>query len=506
MRSKNSIRNVTATVTCQIINTILSFLCRYIFIQLLSETYLGLSGLFSDVLYILSVAELGIGTAITFSMYKPLAQHNRKEIGALMSLYRRTYHIIGAIVSAVGVGLIPFIPGITRNPPVKYLILIYLMYVFNTVITYFFSYWQTIINADQKAYICTIYQYGFNIAQNIIQVLVLFLTRNFILYLLIQIICNFLMNLTLAFKAKKMYPYVIKYGREKLDASVRSEIVKNIKAMFLHRIGGAVVNGTDNILISTFFGLGNVAINFNYNLIINTLNNIITQIFNSITASVGNLGAVETDRKSYQVYKAVNFAGFWIYSFCSISLFCLLNPFILLWTRKSMLFPLLTVLLIVLNFYTYGMRQTTLMFKNAFGLFWYDRYKAIFEAAVNLAASLILAHFIGVSGIFLGTLISTLTVDFWVEPLVLFRHGFHHSVAPYFKRYIIYAMLTAINGLITWYCCSRVGGDSLLSFIAKCFICAVIPNLFYLVIFYRTKEFQYFKSIVKLPVLLKPKS
>lgn len=496
LRSKNSIRNVSVTVICQIINILLSFLCRTIFIQLLSETYLGLSGLFSDVLYVLSVAELGIGTAITFSMYKPLAQNNQKEIGALMAFYRKTYHIIGIVVAAIGLVLTPFIPAITHHPNVAYLLLYYLLYVFNSVISYFFSYWQTIIIADQKSYICTIYQYAFSIVQNIVQIFIVLLTKSFLLYLLVQIACNFLMNLAVALKAKKMYPYVEKYKDQRLNDSAHEKIVRNVKAMFLHRAGGAIVNGTDNILISVFTGLNNVAVNFNYNLIFNTISNVVLQIFNAITGSVGNLGVMESERKSYQVYQAINFAGFWIYSFCSVSLFCLLNPFMIIWTQKNMYFPLITVLILVLNFYTTGMRQTTLMFKNALGLFWYDRYKAVVEAVVNLIASLILAHFLGVPGIFLGTLISTMTVDFWVEPLVLFRHGFHQRVSMYFKQYIGYAIVTSVSGLLTYYLCSYVRGNHLIGFIGKCFVCVIVPNLLYFIIFHHSNEFQYLKDTI----------
>ncbi len=503
MRSKNSVRNVSVSAVWQIISILLSFLCRTFFIQMLTDTYLGLSGLFSNVLYLLSVAELGIGTAISFSMYKPLTENNQKEIGALMALYRKTYHIIGVIVAVVGLALTPFIPAITGYPKVDHLLLYYLLYVFNSVITYFFSYWQTIILADEKAYICSVYQYAFAIAQNFVQIFIVLLTRNFLLYLLVQVACTFLMNFALALKAKKMYPYVKQYDKETLSDSVHSEIIKNIKAMFLHRIGGAVVNGTDNILIAIFKGLGSVAVNFNYTLIFSTINSVVTQIFASITGSVGNLGTLETKQKSYRVFQAINFAGFWMYSFCSVSLFCLLNPFMILWTRKNMVFPLLTVLVLVLNFYTTGMRQATLLFKNALGLFWYDRYKAIVEATVNLIASLLLAHWIGLPGIFLGTLISTMTVDFWVEPLVLFRHGFCQSTASYFKRYAGYTVLTFASGALTYYLCSFLGNSRLPSFVGKCFVCAIVPNLFYFIIFRRTREFQYLKSAVPLPAFLK---
>jgi len=299
-----------------------------------------------------------------------------------------------------------------------------------------------------------------------------------------------------------MYPYLNKYDKEKLGKDDKASIIKNIKAMFMHRIGSAVVNGTDTLVMSSLVGIISVGIYSNYFLMTNTLRNLTSQIFAGITASVGNLGALEDKKKSYQIYLSINFAGFWIFSFCSICLFCLFNPFITIWTgRKDLLFSVPVVFLIVLNFYATGMRQATLTFKDAFGLFWYDRYKAVIEAVVNLITSIILTQRYGVAGVFIGTFISTITIDFWVEPLVLFKHGFHRPVKPYFIRYTYYAVLTAAVGFLTWYACSFVPGSGLSAFAVKCVICLIVPNVLYLAIFWSTQEFQYLKSFVKLPKL-----
>lgn len=504
MRSENSIKNIVINISGQLFSIVLSFLCRTVFIRTLGEAYLGVGSLFSNILTLLSVTELGVGTAIVFSMYRPLAENDHKKVSALMGLYRKAYHIIGFIVAVAGLALVPFYRYLMNDPSdIPNLTPIYLLYLFNTVITYFFSYKQSIIIADQKSYVCTLYQYGFSVIQNVVQIFILFKTKNFILYLCVQILFSFFTNFFLAKKADKMYPYLKKYKNEKLGAEDKSAIFKNVKAMFMHRIGGAVVNGTDSILISKFFGLASVGVYSNYFLITNTLNGLTSQIFSGITASVGNLGAMEDDQKSYDIYLSINFAGFWIFSFCSISLFCLFNPFIQLWVGKELIFSVPIVFSIVLNFYATGMRQATLTFKNAFGLFWNDRYKAIVEAAVNLIASIILAQRMGIAGIFVGTLISTIAIDFWVEPVVLFRHGFHRSTAPYFIRYIFYTILTFAVGFLTWYCCSLIGGSSFKEFAAKCVICLVLPNMLYLVIFYRTKEFEYLKNFIKLPAFLK---
>ncbi|WP_313294603.1 lipopolysaccharide biosynthesis protein [Faecalispora jeddahensis] len=503
MRSKSSIINIIVNIGSQLLNLLVGLVCRAVFIWTLGNAYLGVSSLFGNILTLLSLAEMGFGSAIIFSMYKPLAEHDHRKIGALMALYKKVYQTIGFGVAAAGLALVPFYRVFMKNPPeIPNLTVIYLLYILNTVVTYFVSYKQNIIIADQKNYICTLYQYTFCIAQNIVQIVILFMTHNFILYLGTQIVFSFLTNYFLGRKAEKMYPYIKTYRREKLGRSDHAAISKNIRALFLHRFGAVVVNGTDILVMSSFVSVASVGIYSQYFLISNTLRNLTGQIFGGITASVGNLGAVSDRRKSYDVYLAANFAGFWMFSFCFISLLCLFNPFIVLWLRRdNLLFAMPVVLLISLNFYTTGMRQATLTFKDAFGLFWYDRYKAVAEAVFNLILSILLTQRFGIIGVFAGTLISTLAIDLWVEPLVLFKHGFHRPVRAYFIRYALYGALAAAMAALTWFACAAVPGAGFWNFTAKCFICLLLPNTLYLALFWHTKEFQYLKSFVRLPKL-----
>jgi O-antigen/teichoic acid export membrane protein len=504
LRRDNSIRNVTVNLVSQVLSIIMSFICRTVFIQTLGEKYLGVDGLFGNILSLLALAELGIGSTIIYHMYLPLAQNDQRKLGALMALFKKTYRIIGLVIGAIGLILTPFYHYfIDSSVSIPHLTLIYLLYVFNSVITYFYSCQQCIITADQKGYIVTVYRYGFCIAQNILQILILLLTHNFILYFCLQILFSFFTNFFLAKKAGKMYPFLHQYRNEKLSAQDKAEIFKNVKAMFMHRFGAVIVNGTDNLVISALFGVVSVGLYSNYYMITSKLTDFTSQIFDGITASVGNLGVEESDKRSYRIFQITNFAGFWIFSFCSICLLCLFNPFIELWVGAKMLLPTNVMVLIVLNFYATGMRQATLTFKNSFGLFWYDRYNAVAEAAINLVCSIVLANKIGLAGVFLGTLISTLTTDLWVEPLVLYRHGFHRSPAPYFLWYVLYTALAASAGVVTWYCCSLIPGSGILQFAAKLVICLIVPNALFLIIFFRSKNFQDLIEVVKLPDLLK---
>lgn len=502
MRSTNSIRNIVVNLGGQLLNLVLGLVCRSVFIQMLGTAYLGVSGVFGNILTLFSLAEMGFGTALVFSMYKPLAENDRPKLGALMGLYRRVYHIVGCVVAAVGLALVPFYRFFLKDAPdVPDLTLIYLLYLFNSVVTYFLSYKQSIIVADQKNYICTLYQYGFCIAQNAVQIAMLILTRNFILYLVTQIVFSFLNNYFLGRKSDKMYPYLNTYRHEKLGRQDRQAISKNIRALFLHKLGGTVVNGTDILVISGLVNVDSAGIYSNYYLITSVLRNLTGQIFGGITASVGNLGTEKDRKRSYEVYLSVNFAGFWIFSFCFICLFVLFNPFIELWTRRAdLVFPMPVVLLIALNFYATGMRQATVTFKDAFGLFWYDRYKAVVEAAVNLGLSILLTLRFGVIGVFAGTLVSTLAVDLWVEPLVLYRHGFRRRAYPYFLRYAGYGALTAVTAALTWAVCSLLPGAGVPNFLGKCAVCLFLPNALYLALFWRTRDFRQMTELVRAPV------
>lgn len=215
-----------------------------------------------------------------------------------------------------------------------------------------------------------------------------------------------------------------------------------------------------------------------------------------MTASIGNLNALESKEKSYSIYKAIFFANFWFYGFSSICLYSLFNPFITLWLDNKYTMSELIVTLIVINFFVSGMRKSTLMFRDSLGLFWNDRYKPLFESIINLVASIILASRFGIIGVLLGTFISTMTTCFWVEPYVLYKNRFNNRLREYFYRYGLYVVVTLVAGIVTWYVCGLVDGSNITSFAVKLMVCLIIPNVIFLLTFSWTKEFRYLRNIV----------
>lgn len=497
MRVNNSIKNILVALVGQGLGVVLSFISRMIFIGTLGAEYLGVNGLFTNVLSILSLAELGIGSAIIYSLYKPLAVKDDKQVKALMRFYSKAYTTIGVIVLSLGIILIPFLEYLIKDKPdIENIILIYLLFLLNTVVSYFCAYKRSLIIADQKSYITTIYRYGFYIVLQIVQGIGLILTRNFIIFLVSQIIITILENLRISVKANKMYPFLLN-NKEELDRKSKDEINKNVKALICHKVGSVVVSGTDNILISSLIGIVWVGLYSNYYLIINAINIILGQMFSAVTASVGNLNALETKGKSYKVYTRMLLVNFWLGGFCSIALWILFNPFIVLWIGSEYLFESKLVLIIIINFYITIVRRTTIVYKDSLGLFWEDRYKPVCEAIINIVVSVLLAPKLGIAGIFIGTFVSTMTTAFWVEPYILYKYGFGMKVRDYFIRYIKYTSIILVTGIITHQMCTVFTTVTWISLFGRAAVCLIVPNLIFLGCFYRTDEFKYFWNLFK---------
>lgn len=498
MRINNSIKNIFASLIGQFVAIALNFITRSIFVKTLGAEYLGVNGLFTNIISILTLAEMGIGSAIIYSLYKPIAENDNYKIKGLMHFYNKAYKIISLIILVIGVILIPFIPNIANsNMDLKQIIIIYILFLINSVSSYLYAYKKSLIIANQKDYILSIYKNIFKILLNVLQVTVLIISKNYILFLLIQIFITLLENIIVAQKANKMYPILLAKDDVKLDEAESKGIIKNVKALLYHKIGGVIVNSTDNILISKFVGINWVGIYSNYYLIIGALNLIIGQAFTAITASVGNLNAVESKEKSYDTYKVILFLNFWIAGFSSICLWILFNPFITLWIGEEYLFSNNIVIIIVINFYMLTIRRATLVYKDSFGLFWNDRYKPLIESVINIVISIILAPKLGVLGVFIGTLLSTILAPFWIEPYVLYKYGFKIRVIEFFKIFIKYTFVIFLAGIITTIICNNMIELTVFNFMKKSIICIILPNFLFIIFFYKSNEFKKMIDIFK---------
>lgn len=498
MRTKNSIKNVIIALSGQLVNVLAAFACRTVFVYVLGAEYLGVNGLFSNILSMLSLAELGVGSAIIYYMYSPLADRDEEKLKSLTAFYAKAYKIIALVVALAGVVLIPFLREIIGvNTAIDDIEIIYLLFLSNSVVSYFFSYKSAILMADQKNYVVVVRQQAFKLVQTAFQIFVLFAFRAYILYLAIQIICNLASNILISIKADSLYPYLKEKDIKPLNSNEKNIIFKYVRAAMYHKIGDVVVNSTDNILISHYVGVFWVGLYSNYILIIQMLNAFIGQVFTAITGSIGNLNAKETKEKSYEVYNKIFFLNFWIYGFCSVCLWNLFNPFIMMWLGQGYILDIKIVLLIVINFFIAGMRQCNLAYSGTLGLFWNDRYKPLFESIINLVVSIILLKKIGIMGVLLGTLISTLTTSFWIEPYILYKHGFAEKTQVYFLSYFKYVCITLTAGFLTDFACSHINTYSLYAFGLRFLICVILTNVVFYAFTHKRMEYKSFMEIVK---------
>ncbi|PFP29505.1 hypothetical protein COJ96_10175 [Bacillus sp. AFS073361] len=498
MRTKNSLRNIFIGIASQIIIAILGFLSRKIFLDSLGIDYLGVNGLLTNVLSMMALVESGIGTSIVYNLYKPLAENDRNKIISLVQLYKKAYGVLAIIIFLLSLILYPFLDILMKDgSTVSNITLIYFLFVAKNMLSYLNAHKWSLINADQKGYVIAKVELIFQVLTTIAKIVVLILTRNFILYLLIEFI---LYAIQIKYNSKiveKRYPYIKTKEKYPIDKNTKENLITNVKAMLLHNIGGYLVFGTDNILISSFISVATVGLYSNYTMIMQQLSGLAKPILSGIGASVGNLIATENSEKNYSVFNITYLINFWIISVCVIFLYNLLEPFLYWWLGNGYLLDKITFIIILINFYLDGMRTAISTFKNKAGLFVQDKYFPLIEGGINLVSSLILVKIFGLAGIFIGTTISTIFTVFWTQPTIVYKNLFKKSVSCYFVKYGLYAVLTLMTCYVTTIISHFfVVGNSFMSLVANGIICLIVPNLIYSLIFYGSKEFQLIKNTI----------
>lgn len=497
-RTEHVVKNLKFAAVSELVLAVLKFVSRRVFVLLLGKEYLGVSGLFTDILSMLSLAELGFSVSITYSLYQPVAQGNTTLIKSLMQLYRRVYRSVFVIVLAAGLSLTPFLDFFVKEMPenIPNISLIYVLNVVNASVSYLFAYKSTLLFVYQKKYIDSLIRTAVSVIAAVAQIGVLLITGNYVFYLFIAIGAALTQNVLISVKTDRLYPYLKKTDISPLPVEILHDIRRNVGAMILHRIGAVAIFSTDNILISKFVGIGTTGLYSNYVMIRGFLNVMVNALFNAITPALGNLNATETEQNRQAAFRRLNFFSAWLFGWMSICLLWLYDPFIRIWLGGNYLLPRPVVLIIVINFYVNSMRIPVANTKSVMGLFWDERYKSILEPPLNLVVSVLLAQRWGIFGILAGTLISTMALPFWVEPLGLYRHGLKQPIGEYFLRYLGHLLLTAAAGGLTGLACSAAG-EGLFGFVLRLLFCILIPNAVYLAVYCRTSEFCFMKEMAK---------
>lgn len=491
VRVKNSARNIAVSAMFQTILGVISFVERTVFIKCLSPDYLGLNSLFSNILFVLSIAELGIGSTIAFALYKPLAENDDKKILSYMLFFKKAYRIIGSIIIFIGLLISPFVKFfVTSENEIASIQQFFIIYLFAIGLTYFFSYKQILIEADQKKYINQIGICGGSILQAVFQIVVLITTRNYALYIFVFLIFNVGKSIFLSKVANRLYP-IIKQKRSdlKFDEAEKNKITSNIKAMCFHKFGEVVIGSTDSILISSIVDIKYLGLYANYQIIINALVSAMRIFYSSMLASIGNMCVTEDSEKVYSSFKTLNFANYILFSYLSVLILNLIQPVISIWLGAKYLLPDSTVFLVSLSFFLSGTRNMILNYHDAYGLFWADKYKRVIEAVVNLVVSLFLGLEYGLNGIFLGTITSNL-VGFGIEGYVVYKYSFHKPFHMYIRLYIKQVLVTLFISSLTYLCCHIFKVSSLvIGLLVNLLMCLIIPVSIYLLLYRKEKNF-----------------
>lgn len=481
----------------QVIIILLGFISRRVLIYSVGVQYLGINGLMTNILTIFSLAESGIGIAIGYSLYKPLAENDIEKIKSLMRFYKRTYQFLAALTAGIGLGFYPFLPIFLKGNTAPDVTAIYFLFLFSSVVSYLWSYKITLNSSDQNKYLYTIANTVTQIVVLIVKVFILYFTENYILYLVIDIGSTLIKNIIFSAILDWKYPYLKEKSVQKLDEDTKKKLFINIKSLFLGKFGYIISQCSDNLVISSLVSINAVGMYSNYTTLITSVTGFVTTFSSGVTASVGNLIASESKERSYVVYKRIDFINFWLYTFTGIGLLCLIEPFVKIWLGKEYILSFGILIFAVLTYYLKGINSGIDIVKSASGLFYPDRYVPMLEAVINLILSIVLAMKYGLIGVLAGTLISFLLCSFWTKPYFVYKEVFGMP----FKKYILWEgekiVTSIVVTVLTYYLQAFVRLDNIfLELILKAAVVTVFANGMLILRYFRTEEFAYIKGMM----------
>lgn len=453
-RKKNIIRISIVSGMTSGLGVVIQFLYRTFFLYVLTKEYLGIEGMFSNVIQVLSLAELGIGVVISYKLYEPIANKNTYQIAGMMRFYKKVYRVIAGIVILAGILMIPFLPALIKDaseiPEDVNLYIVYCLFLFQAVSSYFFTYKQTLLVADQKGDIVAVYNFASVMIKCIVQIVVLSLTKNYQLMLLISILLGVFMNYLFSLYITAQYREAFRI-KAIIDEQTKRGIFADTKAMLCHKIGGTILGSTDNLVLSACVGLGQLGIYANYSLIIQGVTKIFSQALGNFTASLGNAFVLEERESNYSLYLKCLKINFWMTNISTVCIYILINPFITIWQGKNMLLSDITVISIAICYFINTVRLINISFTNACGLFNRDVIRPLFEVVINLVTSVLMAQKYGVVGVFAGTILSHICTTFWREPYLLYKYAFHKNLVNYWVEYIKNFILVLAECIICKY-------------------------------------------------------
>lgn len=492
-RTKNASRNILWGITEKLITLGLPFVVRTVMIYTLGELYLGLNGLFTSVLQVLNLSELGISGAIIYSMYRPLANGDDDEVCALLNLYKRCYRIIGGVVLCIGLALLPFLRNLIAGdiPAGINIYVLYLMNLGSTVLSYeLFAYRTSLLIANQRQDIVSKVRMTIMVVQFVLQIGVLVILRNYYFYIACTIAGTIANNIVAAIMCKKRYPQFVCRGN--VPKNTIKDIKTRVSGLIFQKIGGIVLSSVDTLVISAYLGLTTLAIYQNYYYIVTALFGILSIVLSSLIATVGNSMAVETVEKNYRDFKKLNFLYLWVVSAFTACLCGMYQPFMNIWVGTELMLPDYMVVLFVVYFFVHKWCDMLYVYQDAAGIWWETRFVPFIAAVTNLVINITLVKIIGLPGILLSTIVSVIFIYDVGYAVVLFRVYFksQKGFRNFVMKQILYFLSAAIGIAIAMMICRTINLTPFVQFIVNGMICVVAPNIIFALIWHRTTEFR----------------
>ena len=508
-RTKNAKRNIYASFLNKTVTMILPFLTRSAIIYFVGVLYLGLNGLFTSILSVLSLAELGVGAAMVFSMYEPIAKEDHETVCALLNLYKKLYRIIGIVILVLGLIFAPFLKFFIHGdiPTDANIYVLYLISLFNTVVSYFlFAYKTSLLTATQRMDVTTNTTTLLTILTGTLQILLLFLFKNYYLYCIVTPVATILGNLIRSRIVDKMYPQYTCRGN--VSKEIKAQIKKRVFGLFIYRLSAVMRYSLDSLVLSTFLGLTMLAKYNNYYVIMNSLVGVMEIMTANTTASIGNSIALESQEKNYKDFQKIQLVFMWLVGVCTVAMFCIYQPFMRLWVGDELMFSNLIMTVFCIYFFINRWGDVCYMYRQSAGLWWEDRYRPIVEAVVNLTLNIILVQYIGVLGVMLSTIIGLVFINSIWGSKILFRHYFtDYKQLRYLWELLLFTAVTAFACVVCGAICRFIPAPerSVLAFVligVRAVICAVVSNIIFWVAYRKLPQYrdglELVKNIVKL--------
>lgn len=488
-RSVKSSKTLISNFAQKTFSLILTFISRTVFIHVFGVELLGINGLFSNVLSLLSLADLGFSTAMTYSYYKPVADNDYKKIAGLNGFYKKVYLAIAFGITVIGLALMPFLKYIINLPSeIEHIYIYYLLTLAGTVVSYLFVYKTTVLYAYQQGYVVANYNMIVTAISLIVQIAGMLIFKNYILYLVVTLVFNFINNVYISHVTDKRFPFINQ--KVKISKEDKKDIFSNLSSVFIYKVSSTLMNGTTNIIISRLIGTITVGLYSNYTTVINMITGYVSIAFNSFTSSIGNLIVKDSKEKQLQVFKEIQTISAWFCIVISSCVYALLNAFITVWIGEDFLLDDVTVIAIGVNFFLTCVLNPIWIFREAAGIYRKTKYIMLICAVLNIVLAILLGHYFGLCGILLAGAISKLLTYIWYEPIVLFKDFFDHSPLYFFGNMVFITAVTVGVSALLYYIQFSIPISGVLGFVVKGLVCFAVSNLIYLAIYFKNKNFR----------------